>query len=536
MEADMPIASAFTVLENGTFGEIGEFSAIRQKYPDVAQLSAGGNHIFPGLIDSHTHIRNLGMSKFQVELFDTTSVTEAVSRISDFIIENNLPPGSFIRGRGWDQTLWNPATFPTKADLDLIDGDHYIWLRRVDGHAGWANSRAVLAAAPSFPPNDTNPEGGTIIRNTTTLDPTGIFIDTAMTFIDSIFPPATEAEERTALHLAAQECFRFGITQVHDAGMAPQTISLIKTLIDEKVWNLRVYAMVSSSGDGGEADNFNSTLNTFCAKEKLHMYGNGLLTARAVKMVQDGALGSRGAAMIEAYSDEPGYFGLTMRSQEALNELVLGWVECGYQVGVHAIGDRANEMVLDSFENVADHGFDVPSLRFRVEHAQIVDGDQMIERFKEMNILASMQPAHMMTDMRFAEDRIGDERIKFAYAWKSFLNASVHLPFGSDVPVEPIDPRRGLHAAVTRQDEEGLPVGGWYPLQRVSRQEALFGFTHAGAHASFQEDYVGSIKAGKYADWIVVDGDILDNDVHLPDLQFLQTWVGGEFVYGTDHF
>jgi len=365
-----------------------------------------------------------------------------------------------------------------------------------------------------------DPEGGRILRYPDGR-PTGVFIDRAMALVERFIPPPSEEDLERALELAIGECLRYGITSVHDAGVDRRTIERYRRFIDEGRFPLRVYALIGGVGE---------TLEYFCRQGPLLGYGGNRLTVRAVKLYADGALGSRGAALLEDYSDEPGNRGLLIVSADSLARQVERVMACGFQVAIHAIGDRGNRAALDAIARAIERT-GRRDLRPRIEHAQIVALED-IPRFRQLGVIASMQPIHATSDMYWAEARVGPERIRGGYAWRRFLDAGVVLAAGSDFPVEPVNPFLGLYAAVTRQDRSGWPPGGWYPDQRLRLQEAVRAFTLGAAYAAFEEDLKGSLEPGKLADFIVLDRDIFavpERDI--ADVRVLETWLGGERVY-----
>jgi hypothetical protein len=450
-------------------------------------------------------------------------------------------PGQWIRGSGWDQNTWQTKSFPIKNKLDRIAPNNPVYLVRIDGHACWVNTRALEIAGV----NRQTPElpGGKILRDADG-EPTGVFIDAAMELIDKFVPEPGELEMREAIRLAAEECASVGLTSVQEMGVERKQFELYKKMIDEDSFPLRVYAAIDGPGE---------LWNTMKKEGTLIGYGHNKLTVRALKLYVDGALGSRGAAMIEPYSDDPNSCGLTVRSEEELQTLVDESLDTGFQVCTHAIGDRANHSILNVYE-AALKKHHLHDARLRVEHAQVLSPED-IPRFKRLNVLPSMQPIHCTSDMYWAEKRLGSKRIRGAYAWRSLLNTGIVIPAGSDFPVESPNPFFGIYAACTRQDNNGVPkniddvrkyfqtsadtysdttefVNGWYVSERMTLEEAVRGFTTWAAYAAFEENLKGSLECGKLADFIIIPKDIFHCPfIEIPSIQVESTVVGGKVVF-----
>lgn len=497
---------------------VGGNEEVLEAYPEAERVDAGGRAVIPGLIDAHAHLMGLGTSLLQADLIDAASKEETVERLVAF--EETLPEGAWLTGRGWDQNDWPEQAFPTRHDLDEAFPERPVWLRRIDGHAAWANTAALEAVGLDALRAASDPEGGKIMRDDQG-DPTGVFVDAAMDLIERQVPPAPEEQLSEALQLALGETKRYGLTGVHEAGLDRRTSERYQQAIDRGAFDVRLYGMI---GGRGEA------FDHFCENGPILDYG-GKLTVRAVKFYIDGALGSRGAALLNDYSDDAGNAGLLMQPPDSFALDVRRALECGFQVNTHAIGDRGNRVALDAYETAMQQTGRT-SGRHRIEHAQVVALED-IPRFAELDVIASMQPTHATSDMYWAEDRLGPERTRGAYAWRRFLDEGAVLAFGSDFPVEQVNPLLGFYAAVTRQDTEGYPEGGWYPDQRLTREEALYAFTLAAAYAAFMEDAAGSIEPGKYADFVVLSRDIMT----IPEEEILETdvvatYLGGRPVYG----
>src|SRR5438132_3088853 len=420
---------------------VGPADQIRAAHPAARVIDVTGATILPGLTDAHGHLYGLGLSLDTVNLVGAATFEEAVTRVRERA--QRAQPGEWILGRGWDQNRWPGKQFPTAAPLDAAISDHPVWLRRVDGHAGVANTAAMRAAGVTAVTRD--PEGGRIIRDANG-NPTGTFVDAAMSLIDSKVPPPSPELRKARVLAAAQTIAANGLTEVHDAGADGATIAAVKQLIDEKKLPIRIYQMVSDDA---------AMLDTWFRSGPLIAYGNRL-TVRAVKLYGDGALGSRGAALLAPYSDDPGNSGLLVSKEEHLAAVARRARSAGFQVNTHAIGDRGVRNVFDAYESAGA----TPADRFRIEHFQVVAPSDF-PRLAKSGIIASMQPTHATSDMYWAETRIGPERIKGAYAWRTVLDSGARLALGSDFPVEAVNPFFGIYAAVTRQDQKGWPPGGW---------------------------------------------------------------------------
>jgi predicted amidohydrolase YtcJ len=504
----------FSVLVVGADGKIvatGDDSLL----PGIAEadrIDGGGKFVLPGLTDAHAHVYSQGFLAISLNLLGTTSVEVAVERIDEFAAGRRT---GWVLGRGWNQVLWPVKEFPSAADIDAVVADRPVWLRRIDGHAGWANSKALQIAGIDADTPD--PVGGKIIRDNNG-NATGILVDNAMALVEKHVPDPTRSEIREAYAGAIDSLLALGITGVHDAGINKTEAEVYLSMADDGDLGMRIYAMLSDTG---------ANLDAF--PEPIRGYGNDHLDIASVKLYSDGALGSRGAAMIEPYDDDPENRGLPFYTQQQLDEFVRVANRKGFQVGIHAIGDLGNRMALDAFERA--QGGEPSPLRNRVEHAQIIALDD-IPRFTELGVIASMQPVHATSDMNMAEDRVGPLRIKGGYAWRRLLDSGAVVASGSDFPVELPNPFHGLYAAVARQDREGMPEGGWYADQAMTRAEALHSFTLAAAYAAHQETRMGSLERGKWADFIVVDRDFFQVPAsEIDDIQVLQTWVGGKLVF-----
>lgn len=512
-----PMAEALAWDEDGRVLAVGSAQELLARYPQAARMDATGKTVIPGLIDAHGHLMGLGYALMRVDLVGAPDKAEVIARLREY--EKQLPAGAWLLGGGWDQNDWPGKAFPTTADLDAAFPDRPVWLDRIDGHAGWANSaalRVVAATKARSLAGDWQPEGGRIVREGDT--PTGIFVDGAMGLVSAVVPAPDEASREQALTKALALAVRNGLTGVHDMGESREDLALLRRFADSGRLPLRVDAY--ADGDSG-------ALADLCA-HGLYRHVGGRLQMRGVKLYMDGALGSRGAALLEDYSDDHGNRGLLMTDPAAFESIVRKARGCGVQVTTHAIGDRGNRLVLDAYAHALD-GED--GLRWRIEHAQVVSLED-IPRLRPMGVIASMQPTHATSDMPWAEDRVGKQRIAGAYAWRRMLDSGARLALGSDFPVESPDPRLGLYAAVTRQDREGRPPGGWLPDQKLSAAEALRGFTSDAAYAGFDENEVGRLAVGLHADFVILEDDPLSVPAgQLDDLRIRSTWVDGKPVF-----
>jgi predicted amidohydrolase YtcJ len=479
-------------------------------------IDAGGRTVIPGMVDAHAHLLGLGNSLRNIQLAGSKTYDEVIAKVVERA--KTAKPGEWILGRGWDQNLWPDKKFPTHEALSRAVPNNPVVLTRIDGHALLANAMALKAASITSDTRD--PSGGRIERNAD-RSPTGVFVDNAQDLIDRVVPNLTPDQTRAAILAAIAEANKWGLIGIHDAGASRETIDIYESLARAGRYNLRNYVLIS-----GDTANVRHYLNV---GPRSALY-DGHIWVRAIKLYSDGALGSRGAALLAPYSDDPGNTGLLVTPPAQIQEIATRALRRGFQVGVHAIGDRGNRVVLDAYDAalkavpVADH-------RFRIEHAQVVSLDD-IPRFAKMGVIPSMQASHQTSDMRWAEARVGADRIKGAYAWRSLLNTGVIIPNGSDFPVEEVNPLISFHSAVSRQDASNWPPGGWYPEQVMTRDEALKAMTIWPAYAAFQEKTMGSISTGKYADFVMLDRDIMTVPVSdILSTQVVSTWIGGKAVY-----
>ena len=482
----------------------------------ITVIDGKGKFLLPGLIDAHGHILGHGKALSSVDLVGSSSSTEAVERVALYNLKN--PDSEWITGRGWNQVLWKSNRFPSAEMLDNAVPDKPVALARVDGHAMWINSRAMKIAG--IDKNTLDPEGGEFIRDDEG-NPTGILIDNAMNIVKRKIPQISKSLRLSYISKSLSALKAEGITSVHDAGIAGLTVDAYKELAEAGKLPVRVYAMLRVT-----APDYQERL----AQGPMPSLYDDLLSVRSIKISIDGALGSRGAALDEPYSDRPDTKGLLLHSEEETEALTIEAMKKGFQVNSHAIGDRGNRLLLDIFAKYPKYNF----LRHRIEHAQIIHIED-IPRFKELNVIPSMQPTHATSDKNMAEDRLGAKRLEGAYAWRKFLNLDVPIASGSDFPVEPSNPFFGLHAAVTRQDRDSQPLGGWRPEDKMTRAEALRSFTLDAAYAAHQENILGSLEPGKWADFILINEDYFTMDEKdIWKIKVHETWLAGNKVYNEE--
>ncbi len=517
MDATRPQAQAMVFDADGRILAVGNRDDLLNRYRDARRLDVGDATVIPGMIDAHGHVSSLGMSMLTVDLVGTRSKAEILERLNAFAA--TLPPGQWLSGHGWDQNDWDDKNFPTTADLDAAFPDRPVWLSRIDGHAGWANRAALRAIARDLT-GDWQPDGGRILRDAQG-QPSGVLVDNAMNLIEAVVPKPDGATIERALTLGMRAAVENGLTGVHDAGITMAELRAYQRLADRGQMPMRIYAMALGDGE---------LLDWICSNG-LYRHPSGRLQLRTLKLIADGALGSRGAALIQDYSDDPGNRGMFVTSPEAMTAATEKAHRCGVQVATHAIGDRGIQLAIDAYAHALGNDAATTDHRWRIEHLQILSSDELPQLVR-MHVIASMQPTHATSDMPWAEDRIGPQRIVLAYAWRSVRDAGLHLALGSDFPVESVNPRLGLYSAVTRADPEGKPAGGWHPEQELTAFEALRGFTLEAAYAGFAENEIGSLAAGKRADFVVLAEDPLAvPGAALRRLTIKATYVDGKPVF-----
>ena len=488
---------------------------LADSYPNAKVRDGNGKTLLPGLIDAHGHISSLGYALLSIDVRGLQSAQQVAAKVAAYADKN--PQLSWIQGRGWNQVLWPGKQFPNMADLDAQIADRPVWLERIDGHAGWANKKAMQLAGITR--DSVSPPGGEIIRDSQG-EPSGVLIDNAMRLVMDIIPKPNSAEIKLALDTVSRHLLSLGITSAHDAGVLSPEHKVYRQLADSGDMQVRIYGMYSST----EQD-LQQVLAAGHSSDPSELY-----SMRSIKIYTDGALGSRGAAMLEPYSDRPGHRGLLLTSREELQRLYQQAIKADFQIAIHAIGDEGNRIGLDVLEQTYAE-FGGRHLRHRIEHSQVVALSD-IPRFKHLDVIPSMQPTHATSDMNMAEDRIGAERLKGAYAWRSFLKQGSRVVSGSDFPIEMANAFHGIHAAVTRQDRNNQPEAGWIPEQAMSLEDTMRSFSIDAAWAAHQENSLGGLTPGKWADFILLDQDIYQ--IPAQDIwktQVLETWLAGELVY-----
>jgi predicted amidohydrolase YtcJ len=515
-----PRAEAIAI-QGESIAWVGSGEEAKKLFPATARvIDLHGATVLPGIIDAHTHLMSLGESFLKLNLKDAPTQAKVVELVRQKA--SSAQPGEWILGWGWDEGKWS-APYPTNKKLNEAAPNNPVYLVGLHTFASWANKNALQIAGITKDTPD--PDQGKILRDEKTGDPSGVLLNRAQQLVEKHVSPMTLAQVKHALQRAAQECVRHGLTSVHEAKVSAIMVQAFRELVNEGRMPVRVYAML----DGADRGLVNEWLERGPEIDPHHQ-----LTIRAFKLFADGALGSRGAALLEPYSDAPQTNGVITTPEADVYQLTGSSLQRGFQVCTHAIGDRANRMVLDAYTAALK---DVPQAhdpRLRIEHAQVLTPED-VPRFAKLGVIVSMQPAHATSDMAWAEARLGPRRIKGAYAWQSVLKTGAHLPLSSDFPGETMNPFYGIYAAITRQDPQGYPPDGWYSEQRLTLNEALRGYTMEGAYAEFEEKAKGSIEPGKLADVTVISEDI----TKLPprqilNIRVLKTLVGGRVVYDTD--
>jgi len=501
-------------------GSDAEIQKLEGKHTQVVDL--GGHFVLPGFNDAHVHLANAGFENLNVELAGARSLDEMLERI--VVSTKVTPAGDWLTGRGWDDTLWPGRKLPTRQDLDPVTGDHPVIFTRIDGHISVANSAALKFAGITRSTPD--PPGGKIDRDSQG-EPTGILRETVKDDLLTKLPPPSPAQRRRALELALADAAQWGVTSAQD-NSTWEDFLVFEELEREGKLTLRIAEWIP----------FNTSLDLLQTRRSHHSPSDQFLRTTMLKGFMDGSLGSHTAAMLTPYADDPANTGLSRYDQAKLNQMAIERVRAGFKLGFHAIGDRAVRMALDAFaaaERDARQRGEHPTrgFRFRIEHAQVTTPEQ-VKRFKELGVIASMQPNHLLTDMRWATVRLGNERARHSYAWKEFLDAVVPLAFGTDYPVEPITPFRGLYAAVTRRSEDGKQE--YFPDEKLAIDQAIAAYTTGAAYAEFAEREKGLLQPRMLADFVVLDRDI--TKVPAPEIlktRVLKTVVGGKTVYQSTH-
>ena len=491
--------------------------ALGPEHASARKIDIAGKTRITGLTDANGHVTGLREESSALQLRDTQTLPQALQSIAQYAKQH--ADAKWIIGGGWNQAVWKLGRFPLATELDQAVANKPAWLVRVDGHAGWANSRALQLAGINE--NSVDPVGGKIERDANGK-PTGILIDKAMHLLDKFLPATSEAEMRKWLDLSLREMASLGLTSVHDAGVGVMQDKLYRQYAREGKLSTRIFGMIR--GTESEFDQLQSLPRSI---------GEDIYQLRAVKLFADGALGSRGAALLAPYTDLAGSAGLLFQSDAQLQAKMKKAMLAGYQVNVHAIGDLANRQVMQAHQALQQElgGFPASAMRHRIEHAQVIALED-IPRLASLKLIASMQPTHATSDMNMAQNRVGAERILGAYAWRRVRLAGGRIACGSDFPVESANPMWGIHAAVTRQDIQGQPLGGWYANEAMSVKEALACFTLDAAYAAQQENRIGSLEVGKWADFVILDRDLFTispYDIH--SIKVLQTWLAGKQVF-----
>lgn len=505
----------FSGLLIGNDGKVKKLMQSGDKRPDKLDWLSNqkGRTLLPGFIDAHGHVIDLGFRALELDLSDTNSLDEAKAKIAQYVKDN--PEKKWILGGGWNQEKWGLGRFPTAADLDSVVGDRPVWLERADGHASWANTAAIKEAGVTA--KTATLPGGRIEKIGT--EPAGVFVDAAQELIEKVVPQPLPKERDLALSKAQEILLAFGITATSDMGTSMDDWLSMRRAGDRGTLMVRIM----SYGLGVD------TAVRIGGNGPTPWLYNGRLRMGGVKLFADGALGSRGAWLLKPYSDAPGQSGAGFMTDDVLQNYMSRAAMDGFQVAVHAIGDRANRQVLDAIAAMSNTY--KGDRRWRIEHAQIVDPADL-PRFASLKVIASMQPTHATSDRKMAEARLGPDRLVGAYAWATMLKNGVPLAFGSDYPVESPDPWAGWAAAFTRQDANGEPYGGWRPEEKVTREQAWWAFTQGASYAGFAEDKFGRLAPGQYADFIIVDRDpTLSSASDLRQTKVEETWIGGYKVY-----
>lgn len=511
VNAAFDTAEAMAV-RDGKIIAIGKTEDILKEYEGEEELNAEGKTVYPGFIDTHAHFVNYGFSLQQVDLTGTESWQQCIDKVKAFIKTKNIQPGTWIQGRGWDQNDWVVKDFPNKDLLDESFPNNPIALVRIDGHALIANSKAMELAG--IKPGQTL-TGGSVETSKGKL--TGIFIDNAEDLIFNVIPSPAKEQFTVALKEAQQNCFAAGLTGVQDCGLGKSTIDIIDALQQEGILKMKLSILLSD-----DSANYAYYLSK-------GPYKTALLNVFGFKLYADGALGSRGACLLHPYSDKPNWQGFTLKDRNYFEKIIPQIFNSKFQACTHAIGDSGNRMMLQVYANVLKNKND---RRWRIEHAQVVNANDF-DFFGKYSIIPSVQPTHATSDMYWAEDRLGAERVKGAYAYKQLLNQNGWLPLGTDFPVEDISPFKTFYAAVVRQDAKGFPANGFQTENALTREQTLKGMTIWAAKAAFEENEKGSLEKGKAADFILLDTDLMkcENSAILKTA-VLATYINGQKVFG----
>lgn len=511
VDARFSTASAMAV-KDGKVLETGDSKTLLSKYDAKEKLDGKGAFVYPGFIDAHAHFLGYGLSLQTANLAGTGSWEEVLNRLKDFVKAKNMRPGQWIAGRGWDQNDWETKEFPTNEKLDELFPANPVLLTRIDGHAAIANGTALNIAGVN---TSTRLTGGEVV--TKAGKPTGVLVDNAVGLVSTKIPAPTLVQLSTALKEAQEKCFAVGLTSVNDCGVSYQSALMFDSLQKSGLLKMRIYAMLSDAPANFAWATAHGKLKT------------PSLNVSSFKVYADGALGSRGACLLQPYSDKPEWSGFLLSSQKHFDSVAALIYKMGWQMNTHAIGDSGNRTMLNIYGKYLKGAND---RRWRIEHSQVVNGNDF-SLFGQYSIVPSVQPTHATSDMYWAADRLGPQRVKGAYAYKELLKQAGWIPLGTDFPVEDISPFKTFYAAVFRQDEKGFPAGGFQPENALTRQEAIRGMTVWAAKAAFEEAEKGSLERGKFADFILLDTDLMEAPAQRTvDTKVLATYISGGKVYG----
>jgi predicted amidohydrolase YtcJ len=519
MNDTLPVVDAMAI-RGAVIEALGDSRTLKHAYPDAILTDLAGRTVMPGIIESHGHLLSLGQSLLELNLKGAASPEAVLDQVHRLASE--LDPGEWIIGWGWDDGAW-ANEYPTNTELNKITRGNPVCLRGLHGFAGWYNDRALEIAGIDASIHD--PPGGEILKHPDNGRPTGILLNEAQDLVTKHIPGMTRAQCERALKRAIDECFKHGLTSLHEARTTSLMLEALHSMADKGELKARVYAMV---------DLPDRQLAEYFFKKGPEIRDDRMLSVRCIKVFVDGALGSRGALMMAPYSDAPGETGVMTTSEEKLFEVTVRSLKAGLQLAVHAIGDRANRIAINAFRRALQAVPNAENPRLRVEHAQVMAPED-IPGFADLNLVVSMSPPHATSDMPWVETRIGPQRAKGAYAWRSIRDTGVHLTFNSDYPGEELNPFFGMYCAETRQTADGFPEGGWYPEQCLTREESLRAYTVEAAYSGFEENIKGQIAPGMLADFIVISDDVRRVTARqLLSMKVLQTWVGGRLVYESD--
>ncbi len=493
-------------IKDGKIVATGKNTQIKNQYSSATQLDAKGKPIYPGFIDAHAHFLGYGLGLQTVDLTGTKSWQEILNRLKDYSV---LHPDGWLTGRGWDQNDWIVKEFPNKEQLDILFPDRPVFLSRVDGHAAIANEKAITGIKPGLkiPGGEVETKDGKL---------TGVLIDNAIGLVSSRIPAPSASQKKAALLNAQVNCFAVGLTTIDDCGVQYDDVKMMEALQKSGELKMRLYVMLSDNS------------NNYDAIFKRGMIKTDRLNVRSFKVYVDGALGSRGACLLEPYADRPGSHGFLVSKKEHFDEIAAKIYKHGFQMCTHAIGDSGNRVMLNVYAKYLKGKND---LRWRIEHAQVVNKNDF-SLFGKNSIIPSIQPTHATSDMYWAGNRLGKDRVKGAYAYKQLLAQNSWLPLGTDFPVEDISPFKTFYAGCIRKDDKGWPAAGYQMENALTRKETLKGMTIWAAKANFEEQEKGSLEKGKFADFIILDNDLVKTDAgKILQTQVLKTFVNGELVY-----